>query len=361
MAQLYDNQLTVRVWRNVKRFRLPTSHFGHASVTLRGMFLKGSPADGRRRVHISFWPSEGAGIDKSGVRRQEGGMTEQAAQDKVSEMNRLTALRLEVGWRQREGVAYPKKWDRWLANQGVGPLTTPRKGQVRLDDTFDDGWPIWSQSPENKIVLPGFNCGRQGRSWGLSISRANKWWEAFQQTDPHYKALSTQNCAGIALMALQAAGSEAFEPLPSVRLYAEPAQVERYAMTLQAALDQLERMGQGLDKDVQTALATGLLRPDMLAGAPKGDLWSLEEWKRRSALGPLQPRSGTIRDIDAALAQFHQHRWDTGHALKYGGLADVVRGIARHRQAKPDSARSVPLLQLAIQALSIVRNPGPHW
>jgi hypothetical protein len=253
---------------------------------LRGNFLPGSPEDGRRRLHISFWPSEGAGIGKSGVRRQEGVASEFSLDDKVNEMNRLTALRLEVGYRQREGLAYPKQWDRWLAEQGATPLSSPRKGQMRLDDSFEHGWPVWSQSPEQKVVLPGFNNRRQGRSWGLSISRTRKWWDAYQQTQPQYQALSQQNCAGIALMALRAAGSEAFEPVPPVRIYAEPAQVERYALVLQAALDQLELMGKGLDADVQKALGTGLLKPDMLAGAPKDDLWSLDEWKRRSALGP---------------------------------------------------------------------------
>ena len=37
-------------------------------------------------------------------------------------------------------------------------------------------------------------------------------------------------------------------------------------------------------------------------------------------------------------------------------IAGLMEGTA-----KPDSARSVPLLLLAIQALTIVRNPGPHW
>jgi hypothetical protein len=61
MKTVYSEQAVIRVWRNLKiAFKLPTSHFGHASITVAGMNVKtteDSPAP--HTQHISFWPGEG--------------------------------------------------------------------------------------------------------------------------------------------------------------------------------------------------------------------------------------------------------------------------------------------------------------
>jgi hypothetical protein len=354
MAKQYTNQVTVRVWRNVKRYgTLPTSHFGHAAVVLRGAFVP------RDHLQISFWPRDGAGLGRTALRKQPGAFTERAFDDKWSEMNRLTALRLEVGYRQREGIDVPPEWVEALRDLGRAPLAQARPGQTRLDDVDDDGFPMWSQSPETKFALPGL--GSRPRHWGLSITQVKKWWEAFSASHPTYQALSFQNCAGVALMALRAGGADAFVPLPHVHIYAEPVQVEHYAQRLQVELDHLEARSAALDQDIRAALASGALRPAMLAGDQRDGLWTVEEWKRRSALGPLQPRSAGIRAIDEALATYHALDWRRAYTSKYYALVQVFRGVTAHRQQKADSARSTAVLTMGLHVLALLRAPGPHY
>jgi hypothetical protein len=361
MSKVYANQVTVRVWRNMKTWGyVPTAHFGHAAVTLSGMFLKVMQDDdrARRRVHISFWPDGGASM--SSAMRSQGADTNQfTVQDKVSEMNRMTMLRLEVGYRRANGMKVPRKWETMLADNGMQPIADARPGQTRRADLqVADGWPLWSQSPEFKVALPGFN--NKGRLWGLSIGRMNAWWQVFSQSNPHYKALSHQNCAGVALMALRQGGSEAYVDLPAVRIYAEPLQVERYARMVEVQIDRLETWAKELDADIRQALGSGLVKPDMLTGLKDG-LWDLQTWKQRSALGTFQMRSATIREIDTALQQYHANTWNSGFNDKYRALVATFMGVIKHRQAKAESARSAAVLALGLQILALLRNPGAHW
>lgn len=367
MAKVYSNQLTVRVWRNIKTLGgLPSSHFGHASLTMSGMFLPGSPEDGRRRVQISFWPAESAGIGMSGIRKQGGLTSDYSYEDKVSEMNRLTALRLEVGYRDDNGIPVPKSWRTRLANYGKTPLSTPRDGQRRLgftsegtdsNDENDLGWPLWSQSPEVKVPLPGFMV--KGRLWGLSIPRINRWWTTFKAQAPQYQALSRQNCAGVVLMALKEGGAEAFVAAPSVHVYAEPIQVEQYARLLEMQLERYETWSADLDTQIRSALAAGTITPAMLSGSEDG-LWTVERWKGLSSLGPLQPRSSVIRAIDDALVRYHAAEWKVGYLQKYKALSDVFLNVCIHRQQKPKSERSAAVLGLGLQVLAYLRAPGPY-
>lgn len=351
---VYPNQVAVRVWRNVKTLgKLPTSHFGHASLTLRGPFARG------KRMQISFWPGGpgGAGIGLSGVLRQPGDYNDTTLDDKKSEMNPLTAVRLEVAYCRREGIDYPPEWDDWLREFGTTPLTDPRPGQKRLGTVNSDGVPLWSQSQDIKVVLPAYRL--DGRFWGLSMSRIVKWWDAFKLQAPHYQALSRQNCAGVALMGLAAGGSEAFVELPSVAIYAEPAQVERYAQMLAVQFDRMEAWSNEFDAEIRTEAAMGRLTNDG-TGETKDGLWTLERWKARSALGPLKPRSSTIRAIDDALADFHAADWQAGYKAKWSALVRVFMNVVTHRQNKAQSERSGAVLNLGQQVLALVRNMGPH-
>ena len=362
MSKVFANQVTVRVWRNIKTYGyVPTSHFGHAAVTLSGMFLKVMPGDSahRRRVHISFWPGEGGASLRTARNKSTATTSDYTFGDKLSEMNKVTALRLEVGYRLRHKIDVPPEWTALLANNGLTPIGSARSGQHRLDEVHPDtGWPLWSQSPEVKIELPGFN--NKGRHWGLSISRMNSWWQLFAQSNPHYQALSHQNCAGIALMALREGGGEAFIDLPAVRIYAEPMQVELYARAVQIQMERMEASANELDADIKRALASGVVKPDMLTGLKDG-LWDVNTWKQRSALGTFQMRSSTIREIDEALAKYHGSTWKEDFRIKYRALAVAFRAVAQHRQDKALSGRSAAVLALGLQILALLRNPGPHW
>lgn len=367
MAKVYKNQLTVRVWRNVKKFGgLPSSHFGHASLTMSGIFLRGNADDPRRRMQISFWPKDGAGLGMSGVQKQGSSFTDQAVEDKINEMSKITALRLEVGYRQAHGIPYPARWDQTLNSQGKAPIAVPRSGQERLGvtskgstggDATDLGWPLWSQSPEVKIPLPGFMV--PGRHWGLSITRISKWWENFKSQAPHYQALSQQNCAGVVMMALREGGAEAFVDLPNVHVYAEPAQVEQYAEMLRVEIDRFETWTTELDKDIRKALDANRITPSMLSGTSDG-VWTLDRWKEVTNIGALKPRSAMIRDIDEALTRYHSIKWDIGYCEKYWALVNLFRKVLIHRQNRANSERGHAVLGLGLQILAYMRTPGPY-
>lgn len=362
MTKKYANQVTVRIWRNIKTLgRVPTSHFGHAAVTVSGMFLKVMQGDDkcRRRVHISFWPGPGGASLKTALKKTEARTTALTLDDAGNEMNKDTMLRLEVGYRKREGIDVPREWEEKLAAKQLQPLSNPRPGQVRREEWLtEDGVTLWSQSAESKVELPGFN--NKGRHWGLSIGRMNAWWIQFMNSHPHYQALSHQNCAGIALMALRQGGSEAFVDLPTVRVYAEPLQVERYARTVEMQMERMEAWATELDADIRQALASRLVTPDMLTGLKDG-LWDVQTWKQRSALGTFQMRSATIREIDEALQQYHSTSWKDGFQTKYRALANTFLGIVKHRREKAGSARSAAVLALGLQILALLRSPGAHW
>jgi hypothetical protein len=354
MSKLYANQVTVRVWRNLKTWGyVPTAHFGHAAVTLSGMFLNVMPGDplDRRRLHISFWPGEGGASLTTAHQKTTAQTSDFHSADKYNEMSRQTETRLEIGYRRKNGIPLTKKQKRQLQDGKLEPILEPRPGQVRRE--AETGEVAWLQSPEAKIALPGFN--NKGHHWGLSIGRMRDWWQLFSQSNPHYKALSHQNCAGVALMALREGGGEAFEDMPTVRIYAEPLQVERYAQALQIQMERMEAWTLALDTDIRQALASGLVKPAMLTGLQDG-LWSLQH----SALGTFQMRSATIREIDEALQQYHSNTWKEGFQKKYRALARTFLGVVKHRHAKAESARSAAVLALGLQILALLRNPGPH-
>jgi hypothetical protein len=351
MAQ-YKDQITVRVWRNVKTLgKIPTSHFGHAAVTISGSKVPGL------KQHISFWPGDGASKG-SAIQKQAGDWTTCTGQDKLGEMNDLTALRLEVGYCQKHSIPYPSKYDDYLKNASKSPISTPRPGQNRLAVTDANGWPLWSQSAETKVALPGIGCG--ARLWGLSTRRMGLWWQKFQASAPYYQALGKQNCAGVALMGLKEGGSEAFVPCPNIKIYGEPVQVEQYAKTLALQLNRLEDWAKDLEADIAQAV-TGNKLWAAPGGPPADGLWDFKRWKDESALGPLQPRSATIREVDEAVVKYHAANWSDKFSERYAALVQAFIVIVKHRQEKPDSQRLRAILRLGAQILAILRNPGPIW
>lgn len=257
MKTIFTQQALVRVWRNLKVLgKVPTSHFGHASVTVKGTYVKGSPDGDPNIQNISFWPNDGAGFGNA-FQDQSGYCSDSIVDDKVSEMNKLTAIRLEVAYCKREGLVYPDGWNRALREANKSPLSAPRPGQKQIFDpttnralthegasyALKDGSqvpvPLYSQSAQAKFYLPGL--GAKGAHWGLNTTRMGDWWIAFEKKDPHYRAFSTQkNCVGVVFQALREGGADAIVKLPQVRAYGEPVQVEQYAIALEKELRRLE-------------------------------------------------------------------------------------------------------------------------
>lgn len=364
MAKEFANQVTVRVWRNVKWIGpVPSGHFGHAAVTLSGIFLPAvrdleKKAD-RKRLHISFWPDGGAKWGPGAFREQGGATHAYTRSDNRQEMSDITRKRLEIGYRKAHHMDYPAAWMEEIERYGYAPIDAPRVGQKRPqnDDSKTDYLPLWSQSAEAKFALPGFL--NAGRVWGLSISHIAKWWNTFKASNPGYQALSVdKNCAAVALEALRQGAAGAFVDLPKVRVYCEPVQVETVASELRMQLDRMDAWTTEFDADLRHAMIGGLMKPGANNQALVGGIWGVDTWKRESALGTFQPRSPAIRAIDEALAAFHRFTWKDHYQDKYAALVKLFLAIVRHRQEKAYSTRSDAVLRLGAQALSIVRNPG---
>ncbi|MBL4630394.1 MAG: hypothetical protein JKY14_04290 [Paraglaciecola sp.] len=62
--KLFNEEATIIVWRNINKFKfIPTGHFGHVAIMLRGASLMIGNGDYR---YISWWP--GNGSDKRDAR-----------------------------------------------------------------------------------------------------------------------------------------------------------------------------------------------------------------------------------------------------------------------------------------------------
>lgn len=372
MKMIYSQQAVVRVWRNLKMLgKVPTSHFGHAAVTVMGNCVKTTDFDNPHLQNISFWPGDGAGFHNA-FSDQRAAFSPDSLNDKINEMNVLTAIRLEVAYCQKEGIVYPKEWNRLLREEGKKPLRTPLPGQKRLADspqeeaalhngtwyTLKDGTkvpiPVWSQSPQSKICLPGLYA--KGKSWGLNTNRMGNWWIDFQKTKPEYRAFSpTHNCVGVAFEGMREGGAEAILPLPKIRSYGEPIQVEQYAQALDYELLRMEGETNFLRMDIQSNHLA--LKPVPVNQLIDG-LWRPDFWKQASALGIMYRRSSLIQEIDLLLERFSRLTWKYGFVEKYDVFVRLFRAVVRHRQEKNDSKRSEAVAQLGNQILDILARTG---
>jgi len=347
------DKFVVHIWRNVKKMGfMPTSHFGHAAVKIKNAAIPGGVE------YVSFWPADGASKGKSAFKKQGAAFQANYKDDAGDEMQKLTAFRLEVGFRKANNVPYPAEWDQTLAQFGKAPITNPRPGQVRdhesaklrdLDD--EDVIYDWRQSAESKVSIPAMGAG--GSTFGLSPVAAYNWWRGFKVSAPKYQALGFQNCAGVALMCLKAGGSEAFLKLPSVTVYTEPVQVERYANDLLLQINRFNDNAVTLRNDVSNMVATKGYAPTDASELVNG-FWPVEVWKKKSALGPLQPRSATIKAIDEALARVHRSLGGTDLVAMNKGVCDLFAHIVHHRNEKADSKRSEAVVRLGHQVLMML-------
>lgn len=372
MKQIYTQQAIIRVWRNLKVLgKVPTSHFGHASVTVTGNRVAGTPGQRPNTQNISFWPKDGAGFHNA-FKDIPGAPSSSTLGDRIDEMNVLTALRLEVGYCQTEGLDYPQEWDLVLRNFGKKPLSQPRAGQKRLvhpgtnqvrlsDELFfeiADGRkvfaPLYSQSAQAKFYLPGL-CA-EGRNWGLNTNRMSKWWIEFQKTNPPYRAFSPkQNCVGIVLEALREGGADSLVPVPKIHSYGEPVQVEQYAKALEEEFRQLERQTAVLQLEIQSKYSA--MKPVPVSELMDG-LWFTPHWKSASALGVMYRRSALIQEIDDLLERFFRLTWKYAYLEKFDLLVRLFRAVVKHREDKSDSKRSEAVAQLGSQILRLLAKRG---
>jgi hypothetical protein len=351
--------------------KVPTSHFGHASITVAGMNVKtteDSPAP--HTQHISFWPGDGGAGFHNAFRDLPGDFGASNANDRVAEMNKLTSIRLEVAYCRAHAISYPPEWDEALREVNKAPLPAPRTGQKQMFDPdtnraqTDPDYtyklksgktvlvPAYSQSPQVKFYLPGLRA--KGMSWGLNTNRMADWWINFRKTSPPYRAWSPENnCVGIAFQALREGGADAIVKLPPVRMYGEPTQVESYARELEQRLSYLEGATRILDVNIRS---NHLAQTPVPVHQLSDSLWTFDAWKQASALGLMYQRSGAIREIDENLATFHKYTWKYAFPERYDAFMKLFLSVLKHREEKSDSKRSEAVAQLGNQILAVLKS-----
>ena len=365
---LYTEQAVIRTWRNIKTLgKVPTSHFGHAAVTVVGKSVPTTDVKAPNMQNISFWPESGASF-RNAHKNVPGSFGETAKLDKLSEMNLLTCVRLEVAFRQKAHIPYPAEWDRMMREANKSPLPTPRAGQKQAWELNDEGnleriygtsWledgtevdiPMYYQSPESNIYLPGLLA--RGEKWGLNLGRMAQWWISFQQSNPQYCALSVRkNCVGVALQGLHEGGASTIVKPPVIRTYGEPVQLESYAQQLATRFLQLNGMIRLLDAGIRSDHLA--LTPAPLNQLVDG-IWTSNAWKKASALGIMYQRSALICEIDRQLSKFERLSWKENFVEKYDTFMDLFLGVFRHRQEKSDSKRAEAVAQLGTQILNVL-------
>ncbi len=369
---VYTEQAVVRVWRNFKTLgKIPTSHFGHASVTVVGDSVATSPGYGSapHTQNISFWPAGGGAGLGNAREKLPGAFGVSAKEDKQNEINPLTCVRLEVGYYQGLGEPYPTAWDTLLAEQNTTKLTA-RPDQKRVFEQGERAYdevkylylrdatpvdiPLYYKKPEAQIYLPGLLA--TGARWGLNLTRMGNWWIDFQKSNPLYCALSKKkNCVGVALQGLIEGGAASIVKPPAFKTYAEPVQLKKYALELEKRFLELEGMATGLQAGIRS---DHLAQKAPYAFELNDGIWRQEVWKRESALGFMHTRSALISEIDRAVAAFDRLTWKDSFVARFDALMNIFLGIVRHRQEKSDSKRAEAVAQLGKQVLAVLDQRG---
>jgi len=276
-TKVYTEEAVVRIWRNISKsflgLKMPTGHFGHATMTVRGNVNGGS----NMRTYISWWPSKTAFPDQKSLKKLVGfgkslGYAERFySSDKSAEMPDTTRGRLQIGsYRARPGQKQ---------NSGSG---------------------AWEQSADIKIILPCFSI-KDPKAWfGLCAQRIRAWWYYFRSKDQAYQLVSkTNNCAGVAAMALYAGGGGAYAPMPAPLMYMTPINIETWAT---AILKKLETINQRAN----WIAANFPLESEILTTVPAAneDIYSVKSFK---ALTTKAAKLGTMQYIYTTLGSFHKY------------------------------------------------------
>ena len=177
------------------------------------------------------------------------------------------------------------------------------------------------------------------------------WWINFQKTNPPYRAFSPENnCVGIVFQAFRESGADALVPIPKIRAYGEPVQVEEYAQELKTQLMRLEGLTALLSKRIQS---DHLAQKPVPANELQDGIWLSAAWKKASALGVLYQRSALIQEIDRDLESFQRLTWKYAYPERYALFVRLFLNVVKHRQEKSDSKRAEALAQLGSQILDV--------
>lgn len=327
--QEFAEEATVIVWRNITKYGfVPTGHFGHAAIMLRGRMV-GLGHDQYR--YISWWPGEGAG-KKDAVRLQGGAESDEYVGDMISELSFGAQTGLQEG------------------------RFAPRSGQVQTEYEDESGDTLWGVHADAQISVPGIDVW--SGELGLNTPVMWNWYRGYVDNGGQYQLASrSKSCSGVAAVALIEGGGEAFADAPTARIYMEPRQVEDYGRTLRKAIMDFNARFQLFDLRnshfVQTEMQRGTT--GVTGIAPATDLWDVDTWMHQSALKGAM-RSSLVRKIDSALKDYHKVRWAQDFKAKYKAFITILDAAMKHREQKPDSERGFAIARLAKQACDVFRS-----
>jgi hypothetical protein len=325
--QEFNEEVTVLVWRNINRLGfIPTGHFGHAALMLRGPSLGLGQGE---YEYVSWWPGEGAGKEDA-FRNQPGEKSDQYIEDMYNELSERARTQLEDGTYQ------------------------PRGGQTQFHLGGDTYWGVQADAITSVPALRATN-----QLFGLDLARMWSWYQSYQTNNGTYRLASkTQSCSGVAAAALVEGGGEAFVNAPTARIYMEPRQVDEYGVSLKNAILEFNRKVTAFEgpatQTVNRAASVGQ-HGGVTGFYAAGDIWDEATWKRQSAVGGSM-RSSTLRKIDRRVTEYWRRTWGLDFKKKYRALVRVLEAVMEHRIAKPQSARSTPICQLGLQVIDVVRD-----
>lgn len=345
-----DGDVLVRIWENHHEIR--TGHFGHAAVSIRQSGTGAVLA--HRFAHISWFP-DSAGV-LQGFQYQHGN-SNTLLEDCECELGDYTQYRLSRGRRGQDGGFNPN--DRQFQTRvdlGLGGQET----YARANETYEDNGIVfesWGVLPQHSIMLPTFEgIMTPSRWWGVAGGKMGRWFERHCQDDRTYRlASSTHSCAGIAAVALQKGGAEAYSKRPVAAIYLTPNNVRDWARELAEKVDSMNRQSLYLLQDYDRHMRVQGIAPP-LPLRPGQSVMTKNQFKSESALGRFQRRSSLLTKIDDHLDKFHKLSWATDFPDKMKHLGRTMQAILEHREKKRDSARKTAILNLGKQILDYLKS-----
>lgn len=335
MATKYAHEITVYVWNyhTIARF-IPSGHFGHVAVRLRNV-------PGGRDSYISWWPGEGASKSDGFGGQQTAVQSNAYAKDKGSEINPKTQGRLQQGRDEKGRPFFPRPGQRlYLFDQNGDRVSDFNQADIK----------VFGQSADRKIRLPAGGLG--GVTWGLDIVAMYRWWEVFRRAPaPVYKLRSsTQNCAGVAALALRAGMAASYAKPPRAVFFLDPNQVAEWASKILAVIETLN-----------TYSVDAVWRPAETAFVPvKGkELMSLREWKDLSArnVSVFSVRSGQVARIDHLLTRYHALAWEAkNYTEKIDLLKQMMTQVHAYLGEKAGGKRQDAVLSLGQQITAVIKD-----
>jgi hypothetical protein len=331
VQQDYTEEATVLVWRNLTKLKfIPTAHFGHVAIMLRGPSLHLLDSEYR---YVSWWPGEGAG-KKDAMRSQDGVAEHTYEGDMIDELSESARRGLQRGTFQ------------------------PRPGQEQVRRGRDLEWGV---NADALVAVLGLDAAN--RRLGVNLNAMWTWYEGYQQNGDGYQLASRkQSCSGVALVALIEGGGEAFCSAPLIKLYAEPKQVERYARDLKRTLTDFNLRFINF-RDSNATYISNQLRARKMFGATaiaaQADLWDYQTWHQQSEVKGSM-RGLLIQRIDSALKDYHKYSWGHQFKKKYQHFIAILDAVMTHRQTKPDSERGFAVARLGKQACDVLISGAIH-